>query len=69
MEGHLVCERNFINASYVDVSYWTVNFPIPHTNYFMQGYKLKKRFIATQGYDTLPTKKCYLLNYKYRPNA
>ena len=47
IRGHSDCQREFINACYIDVSD-TFMFALVHTPY-TQGYKFENKFIATQG--------------------
>ena len=51
IEGHPDCQREFINACYVDVSY--IASLSPYTMHMClslhQGYRLRNKFIATQG--------------------
>ncbi|CAI8028519.1 Receptor-type tyrosine-protein phosphatase alpha [Geodia barretti] len=53
IEGHADCQRDFINACYVDVGHLfphnaILTDPPTHTHHH-QGYKFRNKFIATQG--------------------
>ena len=64
IEGSSDCQREFINACYIDVCPICLTFTHTHTlcriysivaslYHFMQGYKHRKKFIATQGIHTV----------------
>ena len=51
IRGHSDCQREFINACYIDVSD-TFMFALVHRDNvtpYTQGYKFENKFIATQG--------------------